>query len=65
MKTSKPTEEQMRTLPIIDFTLDMPWNPLNEFEEPDVHTRSLNTLDAGVKTPPNYIGFNNSVYISL
>jgi len=33
MKTHYPTDDDLKTLPVFDLTLDTPWNPGNEFDE--------------------------------
>jgi len=33
MKTHFPTDDDLKTVPVFDLTLDTPWNPGNEFDE--------------------------------
>ena len=51
MKTSCPTENELKTLPVFDLTLDTPWNPLNEWDDDDdgiapadIRTRDVNAF---------------------
>ena len=35
MKTAKPTHEELQSLPVHDLTIDMPWQPTNEYDDDD------------------------------
>ena len=48
IKTSRPTDEDLKTLPVHDLTLDIPWNPQLECDDDDGiapgDIRDLNTF---------------------
>ena len=45
MKTSKPTPQESETLTVIDFTLDLPWDPREEQDDDDVAPHGLRDIN--------------------
>jgi len=44
MKTNKPAQTEIETLAMIDFTLDLPWDPRQEQDDEDVAPHDLRDI---------------------
>jgi len=45
MKTSIPTQTEIETLAVIDFTLDLPWDPRKEQDDEDIAPHDLRDIN--------------------
>jgi len=45
MKTSKPTQTEIETLAVIDFTMDLPWDLRQEQDDEDIAPHDLRNIN--------------------